>query len=346
MSWTDIFPILDDKHIAAYKSMASVEEMALLDDWFGVAEHVNPRQGKHIVSASLFWKPAGSGEPEYPALTLEILKDPGAHGIVPRFPPWEHYVLPLLNGAKSLREERPDVVFRVYLANDLAFLAGELVEAGCEVMIMKSNSLRHNPGAMWRFLAMEEDGVLVTITDSDRAGDVIHDVVRTEHVAAAGLAHWRVAYTWGAGNRDAAHYRPILACQFGCAVAMPTGLWMRAMLWHTLRGSMPDHCQHGPLVRTPVFGSSWPEYGFDEWFLLAAVYPRLAFNGVLTFVPWGDGTLNQWFALDIEYVTWANPASQILQHGDPAEADPEFHRRLRETAMIASGAEICCAPAG
>ena len=330
MSWTEIYPLLDDDLVSQYEMLASDGEKAMLDTWFGEEERHNRRHGDHVVAASLFWKPPGLLDTEYPPLTREILRNPEEHGITPRFPPWEHYVLPLLAGADALRATRPDVVFRVYLAKDLSFLIPDLVEAGCEVVVMKGSSLRHNPGAMWRFLALEEEGKLVTITDSDRAGEVIHDVIRTEHVASGGLSHWRVAYTWGMGNRDAGHYRPILACQFGCATAMPTGLWMRAMVWHTLRGSMPNECRIGPGRNIPIFGSRWPDYGFDEWFLLAAVYPRLAFNGVLTFVPWGDGTLNQWFALDIEYVTWANPASQILHQGNPEEADPEYHRALRE----------------
>lgn len=37
---------------------------------------------------------------------------------------------------------------------------------------------------------------MVTITDSDRAGEVIHDIERTELVVQHGLGHWRVPYTW------------------------------------------------------------------------------------------------------------------------------------------------------
>ncbi|MBK1835356.1 hypothetical protein [Roseibacillus ishigakijimensis] len=67
-----------------------------------------------------------------------------------------------------------------------------------------------------------------------------------------------------------------------------------------------------------IFGSSWPDYGYDEWFLLTALYPRMVWGGVLTFVGWEDRGLNHWFALDIEYCTWANPQSEILHHTNPA----------------------------
>jgi hypothetical protein len=106
---------------------------------------------------------------------------------------------------------------------------------------------------------------------------------------------------------------------------------MRAMLWHTLRGTMPDECRirksNGKLGSLPIFGTDWPSYGFDEWFLIAALYPRLAPSGVLTFFPINQKEANHWFSLDIEYVTWANPRSEILYFGEP-----EILRKPKRTA--------------
>lgn len=59
---------------------------------------------------------------------------------VPALCSWEHYVQPRPDGAEKLREERPDIVFRVYLAADLEFLTDDLVAAGGEVMVMMSSS--------------------------------------------------------------------------------------------------------------------------------------------------------------------------------------------------------------
>ena len=274
---------------------------------------------RHVVAASLFWKPVVMTDGPYPVPTREILKDPASHGVTGQVNhPWIHFVEPLLAGARRLKKERPDVAFRVYLANDLAFLIPDLTEAGCEIALMESSSIAHNPGAMWRFLAMKEEG-LVTITDAERADDVIYDVERTELVAEAGLGHWRVPYTWG--NEEtrralASHYRPILACQFGSARSYPMDELMAAFIWHHRKGTLSTTLQLGGRTRN-IFGTTWPDYGFDEWFLLAAMHPRMAFEGVLTFVPWEDRSLNQWFALDIEYCTWANPKSEILYHDTP-----------------------------
>ncbi|MBK1833520.1 hypothetical protein [Roseibacillus ishigakijimensis] len=289
-------------------------------------------EGHHVVASSLFWKPANSHEPDFPLLTREVLLNPASHGITTRINhPWEHYVEPLLRGAKRLLDNRPDVIFRVYLARDLSFLLPDLLEAGCEVLVMETSSIAHNPGAMWRFLAMEEENCLVTITDADRAHDVIYDVERTELVAKAGLGHWRVPYTFGAEEtRRAAptHYRPILACQFGSAKSYPMSELMSAFLWHHEKATFPTQVTIGSTAQN-IFATRWPDYGFDEWFLLAVMFPRMAFEGVLTFVPWNDHALNQWFALDIEYCTWANPKSEIMYHSDPELAKlPQIEKRL------------------
>lgn len=324
MSWSDVFPVLTDEMVSDFMEQASDDERSLLDEWFGVRQVINPRtdEGSHVVAASLFWKNTRADEPELPELTRELLKNAGKLSLVRRFSPWEHYVQPLLDGAELLAEERPEVVFRVYLAADMAFLAEDFVERNCEVHLMKSASIRHNPGAMWRFLALEHEG-LVTITDSDRAPEVLHDIERTEITVNHGLGHWRVPYIWGENESDCTHYRTVMACQFGSSMSLPVSTLMRAMLWHTRRGSLPVECRKGAGKPVPAFGSNWPDYGFDEWFLNVAVYPRIALSGVLTFVPWNDRRLNHWFALDIEYVTWANPRSEIIYHGSPDPEEPE-----------------------
>lgn len=323
MSWSDVFPILSDEMVTEFTDIASPAEQLELDEWFGVSEVFNARTvpGQHVVAASLFWKNAKAEDPELPALSRELLKQAPKLSLVRRFSPWEHYVQPLLDGAEMLAEERPEIVFRVYLAADMAFLVEDFVERNCEVQLMRGSSIRHNPGAMWRFLALEHDG-LVTITDSDRAPEILHDIERTELTVKHGLGHWRVAYIWGEGEHDCSHYRTVMACQFGSALSLPAGRLMRAMLWHTRRGSLPTTCRKGADNHVIAFGSNWPDYGFDEWFLNVAVYPRIAYSGVLTFVPWNDRKLNHWFALDIEYVTWANPKSEILHYGPPEEEEP------------------------
>lgn len=321
MSWTDVFPLLTDDQVTDYQKNATAGEMAELEDWFGVDRTINARESRHVVSASLFWKNCKPWQPELPPVTRELMMNAVELGLVSRYAPWDHYVQPLLDGAAILARERPDVVFRVYLAADLDFLIPDLVEAGCEIKLMRSSSIRHNPGALWRFLAFAEKDRWVTITDSDIARRILAVVERTEQTIAAGLGMWRLPYIFGSVHSDnhPGYYRPINASQFGAAGGLPMEQLLKAFLWHTLRGTMPDKCtmdyKKGKRNQLPIYGTTWPTYGFDEWFLIAAFYPRMAFEGVLTFYPINQREANHWYALDIEYVTWANPKSEILYFG-------------------------------
>jgi len=324
MSWADVFPIMTDELLELFHAGATGEELAYLDELLAVEKTFNIQQGTHLVTTSLFWKNSAQSEGELPVVTRETMKGAGELGLISRFAPWDHYVQPLLDGAAALKISRPEVVFRVYLAADLEFLVEDLVAAGCEVFLMRSSSLRHNPGALWRFLALGEEGRWITVTDSDRAPEVVHDVERTDHVMAAGLGLWRLSYVFARGELRGRpeYYRPVAAGQFGARGGLPVADLMRAFIWHTLRGSMPDRCHVVPGDSgQPMAGSSWPDYGFDEWFLLAAVYPRMAFDGILTFFKGDRVDFTTWHLLDIEYATWANPMSEVFRCPMPGNSD-------------------------
>lgn len=327
MSWSDIFPLMDDSLINLYRSTASETEKAEVRDFFRVESVHNLKSSKHLVSTSLFWKPAFSTDQDYPAVTRELMQDPNKAGLPSRIKnPWSHYFLPILKGAKTLNKGRSDATLRIYLAKDLEFLIPDLTGAGCEVFLMASSSIRHNPGAMWRFLAMEEDR-LVTITDSDRAPRVIHDIHRTDEISKTKLSYWRVPYFIGAeddGVGSPGTYRTTLACQFGSTSPIPMRILSEAFVWNCLRGHIGKVCSLGNRV-IPIFGSKWPTFGFDEFFLNTVVFPRIASEGMVTFISWNGATvgmqpLNHWFALDIEYCNWANSNSEIVFFGDAAHS--------------------------
>ena len=313
MSWTDVFPVLDDDHCAAYESNASSAERAELDEWFAVDRIINKSKAKHLVVFSLFWKNARADEPDLPPLDRATLMQAGEKGIVTRFAPWEHYVQPLLNGARRMREKRPDVAFRIYLAADLHFLIEDFTALGCEVCLMKSSSVRHNPGAMWRFLALAEKRRLITVSDADRAPLVEADIQRTELMAKIGLGFWRVP-VWGEMNdKGMMGYRPVLACQFGTNKPFPAAALMKALIWHTRKGSISTKCKPPGCGEQIIYGTQWPDYGFDEWFLQSAIFPRAARHGVLSFIP--AAAKSRLLPIDIEYCTWANPRAEINYFG-------------------------------
>ena len=317
MSWSDFFPVLDDALVDRYLGLKASEK-SKYQEHFAVDSIFNRKSSQHIVATSLFWKPAHIEFGDFPVLSRELLQNPGKHiGGSRNCHPWLDYVKPLLDGAIKLQKLRPDVSLRIYLAKDLEFLVTDFVDLGCEVFLMKSSSIRHNPGAMWRFLAMEEAS-LVTITDSDRARSVIHDIKRTELVRKAGLKYWRVPYFLAHEEPEfgsPGNYRTAWACQFGSASPLPTRLLMEACVWGSTNGLLSTNCRVA-MRDIPCFGSTWPTYGYDEWFLNVAVFPRIAFEGVHTLVGYRDKALNKWFALDIEYCTWANSKSEILLFDD------------------------------
>jgi hypothetical protein len=210
-------------------------------------------------------------------------------------------------------KRHPDVEFRLYLASDLDFLIDELTALGWTVYLMRSPSVRYAPGGFWRFLALEDKGKLVTVIDTDRMSEVDGEIARTKLMAQLKLGLWRVPGYYGSDNgkgNDTVRYRPILGGHFGGKSGLPVQEMIEAFIWHTEHGTLPtmaDIPGRGPV---PIHRVNWPDYGYDEWFQLAALYPRMVQKGTLTFLP--NNTLSSLLPLDIEYVTWANRRSEIV----------------------------------
>jgi len=315
MSWSDVFPVFTDEFVESFENEALPDEKLECGSLFEIEAIYNSRTGcRHLVATTLFWKQDRLINGDLPEITRGSMIHAEELGLAGRYPPWESYVVPILEGAVALGRARRDVAIRVYLAKDLEFLIRDLVKVGCEVYLMKSCSIRHNPGAMWRFLALENSSCPVTITDSDRIKWVLADIARTEAAQRVGVGGWRVPYFYSAPDEG---YRPMSAAQFGSHHSYPMRLLMQAFVWHHLRGTMPTRCRLEGLREAEVAGRWWPDYGFDEWFLLAVMYPRMAHEGLLTFFPWDMESPGQFFALDIEYCTWANPQSELIYYPNP-----------------------------
>lgn len=326
MSWTDIFPVLEEEMIATYQKGVSEGERADFEEWFGVKtikERGRPAQcrefdageaptllEKHIVSATLFWKHVNDTDPDLPVPTREKLVDARRMGLVKRFDPWSSYIEPLFTHSAAAMERHANVTFRMYLAADLEFLIPELNALGWEVFLMKSPSLRYCPGGFWRFLALEEEGVLVTVIDTDRMNEVSHEINRTESMAEAGLGLWRVPGYYNSDLREQVRYRPLLGGHFGARGGVPIRELIEAFIWHWRKGTLPLTANIPGIGKRPIQFSKWPNYGFDEWWQLAALYPRLARKGTLTFIPSDARSLL--LPADIEYAQWANPKSECV----------------------------------
>ena len=312
MPWTDVFPILTEEQIDEFHEEATPPDKAELEEWYGVDRVINPRpEAKEIVSVSLFWKNVRAGDPELPTPTRERLQNAVALGLAKRFNPWDHYVSPLLELTPRLLETNPEVSIRVYLAQDLEFLAEELAEAGNEVYLMKSSSINFAPGGLWRFLPFSEQGKLITVTDTDRLNELESDLVRSRAMQQAGVGAWRVPVPNDLTGDHKVCYLPFMGCQFGIMGGqIDVRELLDAFTWQCLRGKVEPYVLYPNCGPLPIQAHQWPSYGFDEFFMTVAAYPRLAQEGMLTFVP--GSASSQLLTLDVEYCTWGNDASEII----------------------------------
>ncbi|WP_367871107.1 hypothetical protein [Luteolibacter sp. Populi] len=320
MSWTDIFPLLDDSMIEAFEAGVTTAEREEFAEWFEVKEihrpdgkgndaHESPE--KHVVSVTLFWKHVNGGDPDLPVPTRDLLIDARRLGLVKRFSPWDCYIDPIFLYGPDAMKRHPEASFRIYLAADLDFLIPELIGAGWEVHLMRSPSIRYCPGGFWRFLALEEAGTLVTVIDSDRIGQVSGDIERTELMNRLGLSLWRVPGYYNADTSKEVRYRPILGGHFGArGGSIPVRKLIETFIWHWRHGSLPLTANIPGYGERPMKFANWPDYGFDEWFQLAAMYPHLAPGGTLSFIP--VDARSMLLPVDIEYATWANPKSETV----------------------------------
>jgi hypothetical protein len=157
MSWTAVFPVLTEAQVAEYESHATPAERAEVAAWTEVARVINPQPGKHLIATSLFWKPAHAAENDFPRPTREVLRDAAKLGLVSRHAPWEHYVQPLLDGARTLRKARPDVVFshdqRLPIRRG-GRLSGGPPDAGDALAhAERGKAVRPGPAGVWNGLA-------------------------------------------------------------------------------------------------------------------------------------------------------------------------------------------------
>lgn len=312
MSWTDAFPVFTEEMVDEFEDQATPEDRANLESWYGTERVLNAQPDKlDVVSVSLFWKNVRYGDPELPTPTREILQNAQAMGLAKRFNPWDHYVKPLLERVPKLKQKFPEVVIRIHLANDMEFIADELAAAGNEVHVMKSSSILFAPGGLWRFLPFTEPGKRVTVTDVDRLNELESDLLRTKTMEDVGVGAWRVPVPIDLTGDRRVCYLPFMGCQFGVQGGlMNARQLLDAFTWHAIRGNIDPSVIFpgcGPLL---IQSHKWPSYGFDEFFMTVAAYPRLAQHGMLTFVP--TFTKSQLLSLDVEYVTWGNPKSELV----------------------------------
>ena len=310
MSWTDVYPVMDEGMVDEFEELATSEEKAELEEWYGVAKEINRQDKPHLLAMSLFWKPSSESKTVYPAPTREILMNAGELGLDLRFEPWPHYVQPILDEVPTILAQHDDVAVRVYLAADLEFLIDDLVAAGCEVFLMRHPSIAHAPGVAWRVLAFGDKDRLVTMVDCDRLSQATIDIERTRAMERSGMNVWRVPVYGDFNAANKVGYKPMIGCQLGATGGWPMERLIHAFTWQVRRGAILPVIEMPGCGLVPAADCGWPDFGFEEWFLGVVMYPRMAGAGMITFVP--AGAKSTLLLLDIEYATWSNPESQLV----------------------------------
>ncbi|MBK1835589.1 hypothetical protein [Roseibacillus ishigakijimensis] len=235
--------------------------------------------------------------------------------------------------ARAVQKSRFNTILRVYLGKSHENQVEALVAAGCEVVVMEEVPGMVGQERLWPLLALEEDR-LVTFTDTSLSGRFLLDVQRTELVAESGLGGWRIPYHIPAAAHEIG-YRPINPLRFGSCRSYPVRELLGQFLAACEAGEVSSMAQLPWGGSRPIAGARWPHQDFASWFLMSVLYPRMAAEGLLTLVP-AEG---EWpfLPLDIEYATWANPASEVLltrPARDPWETMvPEPRLRVREGAQ-------------
>jgi hypothetical protein len=304
MSWSDFFPILEDQS-------SEETEIHLDGTSFHVARVINPRDSSHIIATSLYcgdrcssMAPRSSSQKNVPA-HIGCAARSGLHLVV--------------EGTRRIARAQEHPTVRVYLDADLEHLVPSLVEAGCEVALMRSTSKGCCIGSMWRYLALEEEGKYVTVVDAEEFPSVEYHAYRTEIASQAGLSGWRIPCPSSESDfdRGVSRYRPINTFYFGARGGFP----ISALISSAITGaSSNEHLRSVAAVNRSLLirnDAYWPKPGFDEWFLTIAVYPRMAQGGVLTFLSDKGGTPCQSLLLDIEYAAWGNPNSEVVVFQNP-----------------------------
>ena len=314
MRWEDIYPVMSEADVREFHEKATAAEKIELASFFEVEQVFNQRDSQEIVSISLFFKPYKTDKVQFPQLTEEVLRNARKLGLVERYEPWNHYVQAILDGAERLHRKAPEVTLRIYLANDLSFMLPHLLERHCEVFLMAHSSISMQPGMMWRFLAFEEEGKEITITDADRCRFAYEDALRTRQLRGKPQNYWRLAYVW---CRDPVAYNPIVACEFGGRGGLPVRDLAMAYIWHSWQGHFQSikHPVSGEEATIPDDRAIWPNYGFDERFIAAAIYPLMAKKGILT-ISEKNHFLGHWFAFDLQYCTRLNESSELIIFDD------------------------------
>lgn len=335
MSWTQVFSVLSDEHVSGYNEYAAPEEKERLRSLFSGSRVDTVDSTMNLICLTLSpqlqgqeellppWSCGGENEEVAPVVPLPEPLDP------------EEFLPFIREAVLSLAADHPDTMLRIYLDPSWQAIASKLVDGGCEVVLMDRPSDGPNPAALWRYLALEEEGRAITFMSLESLPLIGGFMERTKALQESGLKVWRVPMD------RRRNYRPINPDNFACLQAYPTLELLCAYSWFMCNplAKIPLPSEDRFLEMEPSSAcerqASWIRPDLDEFFLLAVLYPRVAFDGMLTLVE-ADDQHSRWLILDTEYATWANPSNETIfvVALTPPEQEGESSINFRSSAML------------
>lgn len=299
---------------AEYDRQADPASRRLVSSMFAEQAVIGCGSHQRVIGCALFCKSVDSG-PIWPQPTRETV-----HTIMARrgaMTWWEAYAAPLLDNLHRLPYTLPDVDVHVFLAADLGWLVEALALPNVVVHLMEHSSLAAAPGMMWRFLAHDVPGAAEAFClDVEDDWSWFVRLRRVEEWRRSGLALFRHLHPqdFVPGSGDVTIYRPLVGCHI--AYRPQPDFVMRkaceAFVWLTMMGRVSTTLVHPTRGEVQIFGHRWPEYGFDEAFLLRVFYPFWLSRGVSTNFNVLDDSLL--FAQDLCATLKAHPDSTVTHH--------------------------------
>lgn len=302
MSWSDYYPIFTDEMVQAYESECPEREISLVRKFFEIDRIINSQAQSHIVALSLAGVPPGV-PPEALNLYSE-LEDPEM--IIGN---WKSALRDKQRYFEDLKNSHPDTVVRIYLAAHLDSLIPMFTDAGFEIHLMTSDADCFGLSKLWPLLALNDGDHLVTLTTLDGLKSVVTDVTRTKATSEAGLQIWRTPFG-SSFSKPVPTYFPISSGSFGSTQGLPIKLLLESFLWHSMKETLPMEIVFPGAGSRRIDEADWRHKNYNEWFAALAIYPRAACGGTLTFLLIRDHP--PLTCVDLEYVSWANPESQVI----------------------------------
>lgn len=277
-----VFPTFGTAQLDRFLREKIDEELRTLNKMFQVVDILNPQPSDFVVSTSLYCKPHDPEMPAIETLTIENLKNrhPGVrHG----GSWWQEYIEPLLRGINRIPE--PWSV-RIHLAPDLLFLEKHLRHPRIEFRIMCHNSECTMPGMLWRYLPLNESGVIMARgTDSIWPDDSTYKHI--ESMLKSDAVLFRRFRPRDRDADDMCVYRSIPG-PLVIKVDNPLNFTQmaKAWLWHAMHDLLPAEVTAPFFEKSlPKLGMShWARYGQDEQMLSHWLYYVAAAKGIYTVI--------------------------------------------------------------